>query len=288
VVGELSGRVVVVTGASSGLGKQAARALAASGARVHLVVRDPARGDATAHEIAAATGNHGLRVVVGDLSSQAEVHRVADELLATGEPIHVLLNNAGMIAGLRRTESVDGIESTIALNHLAYFTLTVLLLSRLREHAPSRIVNVASDAYKDAKGRFDFDDYDARRHYSPLRQYGRSKLANILFTRELASRLEGSGVTANAATPPRLTGTRFAHNVHPLAKVALRIWSPFALSPAKGAAPLVHLCSAPEVEGLNGTYWSGMRQPALEPAATNADDARRLWELSESLTGVRA
>jgi NAD(P)-dependent dehydrogenase (short-subunit alcohol dehydrogenase family) len=288
VTGELSGRVIVVTGATSGLGKEATRALAALGPRLYLVARDPARGEATIAGLTAETGNRDLHLVVGDLACQARVHDVADELLATGDPIHVLLNNAGMIAGLRRTESPDGIESTFALNHLAYFTLTLLVLARLQASTPARIVNVASDAYKDAKGRFDFDDYDARAYYSPLRQYGRSKLANILFTRELARRVEGSGVTANAAAPPRLTATRFAHNVHPLARVALTVWSPFALSPKKGAAPLVHLCRAPEVEGLNGTYWSGMRQPELQPAATNDDDARRLWALSESLTGVRA
>jgi retinol dehydrogenase 12 len=284
---DLTGRVIVITGATSGLGKETARALAGMGRpRLYLVARDRVRAERTVAEVAAATGNDDLRIVLGDLSSRVQTDAIADEVLATGDPIHVLLNDAGRISGLRREVSVDGIEMTIALNHLAYFALTLRLLPRLQASAPARIVNVASDAYKDAKGRFDFDDYNAESSYSPFRQYGRSKLANILFTRELARRLDGTGVTANAATPPRLTGTRFAQNVHPLAKVALRLWSPVALSPAKGAEPIVHLCSAPEVEELNGTYWSGMRRPELSAAATDDGDAHRLWELSAQLTGL--
>ncbi len=174
----------------------------------------------------------------------------------------------------------------MALNHLAYHTMTMLLLPRLRDDTPARIVNVASGAYKDLKGCFDFDDYNAERKYSPLRQYSLSKLANILFTRELARRLDGSGITANAGTPNRLTGTGFAHNVHFLAKVALTVWRPFALSPQKGALPIIHLCSSPSVEGQTGMYWDGMKQPELQLAATNDDDARRLWDLTVSLTGV--
>ncbi len=198
-----------------------------------------------------------------------------------------MLNNAGAVSKLHRQVSEDGIEMTIALNHLAYFMVTVLVLTRLRESGPARVVNVASDAYKDAKGRFDLDDYNAEAKYSPFRQYGRSKLANILFTRELARRLTGSGITVNACTPPRLTGTRFAHNVHPLAKVALGLWRPVAMSPKTGARSLVHLCSSPDVSDLTGSYWSGMKQPALTEAATNDDDAKRLWDLSATQVARR-
>lgn len=281
-----TGKVVLITGATSGLGRETALALGRLGARLYLVCRDASRAADTVARIARETGNDDARILIADLSSQREVRRVAEEFLATGDPLHVLCNNAGAIFRFRRQLSVDGVEMTIALNHLAYFTLTVLLLPRLRDHAPARIVNVASDAYRDAKGRFDFDDYDAARSYSPFRQYARSKLANILFTRELARRLEGTGVTANACSPPRLTGTRFAHNVHPLAKVSLRLWRPFTMSPSQGAAAIVHLCSSPVVEGLTGTFWSGFDQPELTPAAVNDDDARRLWALSASVTGV--
>jgi retinol dehydrogenase 12 len=282
----MRGNVVLITGATSGLGKEAAAAVAPMRPRLYLVGRDRARTEATAAAIAHASGNDDVHVLIGDLATQAGVRAVAAAFLATGDPLHVLLNNAGAVQGFRRQVSVEGVELTIALNHLAYFLLTVLLLERLRESAPARIVNVASDAYKSPNERFDFDEYNAERRYRPIRQYGRSKLANILFTRELARRLAGSGVTVNAATPPRLTATRFAHNVHPLAKVALRLASPFTMSPAKGAESVIHLCSSPEVAGMTGTYWSGMNQPPLTAAATNDADARRLWDLSTRLTGV--
>jgi len=282
----VNGRTVLITGATSGLGREAALALARRGATVVLVARNAARADKTREEIVEATRNDDVTVLLGDLSSQAEVQRVASEFLATGRPLHVLLNNAGGVFGFRREVSVDGHEMTFALNHLAYYTLTVLLRDRLTESAPARVVNVASDAYKGPKGRFDFDDYNAEQRYAPIRQYGYSKLANILFTRELARRVSGSGMTANAGTTPRLTSTRFAHNVHPLAKVALTLASPFTMSPRKGAQSLIHLAASPEVEGLNGTYWSGLKQPELTPAAGNDEDAARLWALSASLTGV--
>jgi NAD(P)-dependent dehydrogenase (short-subunit alcohol dehydrogenase family) len=279
----LHGRVVLVTGATSGLGRVAAFALARLGARIYLVCRDPARAARTVADMVAATGHRDLHVLHADLSTQADVRRVAAEFLATGDPLHVLLNNAGAVFGLRRQLSADGIEMTFALNQLAYFTLTTRLLPRLRDSAPARIVNVASDAYTMAGGRFDFADVNADRRYRPLRQYARSKLANLLFTRELARRLAGTGVTANAASPPGLTATRFAHNVHPLARIALRLAAPFCVPEADGAAPVIHLCSAPAVEGLSGRFFCGMADTALAPAATNDDDARRLWALCEVL-----
>lgn len=283
----LRGRVVLITGATSGLGRVAALALARMGPRLYLVGRDPDRAARTVAEIAEQTGHRDVRVLLADLSAQAEVRRVAGEFLATGDPLHVLLNNAGAVFGFRRQLSADGIEMTFALNHLAYFTLTALLLPRLRESAPARIVNVASDAYQMAKGRFDFADVNADRCYWPLRQYARSKLANILFTRELARQLAGTGVTANAVSPRGLTATRFAYNTHPLAKVGLTLIAPFCVSEAEGAAPSIHLCSAPAMEGRSGRFFYGMADTPLIPGATNDEDARRLWALSEELSGLR-
>jgi NAD(P)-dependent dehydrogenase (short-subunit alcohol dehydrogenase family) len=277
---------IVITGATSGLGREAALQLAALGCHLSIVGRNRERTEQTAAQIMRATGNESVDVLIADLSSQADVRRVANELLASSDRLDVLLNNAGAVFGFRRATSVDGIEMTFALNHLAYFTLTVLLMPRLRAGVPTRIVNVTGDAYKDAKGHFDFDDYDAARRYRPILQYGRSKLANILFTRELARRLEGSGISANAVGPARTTATRFAHNVHPLAAVAMHVASPFLLSVDKGAAPIVHLCASPDLDGVNGTYWSGWKQPHLTAAATSAADAERLWRLSAELTGV--
>ncbi len=275
----------MITGGSSGLGRQTAMALAAQGTRLWLVSHDQDRADAVKRDIAEATGNHDVTVLACDLSAQCDVRWVAERFLESGERLDVLINNAGAVRGFRREVSVDGIERTFALNHLAYFTLTMMLLPRLSEYAPARIVNVTGDSYKGAKGRFDFDDYNAERSYKPLRQYAQSKLANLLFTRELARHLDATRVTVNAAGPSRTTATSFAHNVHPLAKVAMRVASPFLLSPEHGAAPIVYLSTAPDAAELNGTYWSGMQQPELTDAV-NDEDARRLWDLSAKLTGV--
>jgi retinol dehydrogenase-12 len=279
----LHGKTVMITGATSGLGREAALALAGMGARLYVVCRDRARADGLVADIDRATGNREVRPLIADLSSQREVRGVADQFLAAGEPLHVLLNNAGAVF-LRRELSVDGFERTFALNHLAYFTLTRALLDRLRDSAPARVVNVASDAYTMAKGRFDFDDFNATRSYRFMRQYGRSKLANILFTRELARRLAGSSVTADAVSPPGLTATRFAHNTHPLAKVFFWLAAPFCVTAEEGARGLIALCSSPAVAGVSGRFYVGTSERKLTPAAMDDDDARRLWELSAQLT----
>jgi NAD(P)-dependent dehydrogenase (short-subunit alcohol dehydrogenase family) len=284
----VAGKSVLITGATSGIGLQTARTLAPLGAHLHLVGRDRERTERTASELSRSSGNDEVHVLVGDLSSLAEVERVANEFLACGEPLDVLVNCAGAVFGFRREESVDGFEMTFALNHLAYFALTMRVLPRLREADAARVVNVTGDAYKDAKGRFDFANYNGEINYRPIRQYGQSKLANILFTRELARRLDGSRITANAVGPHRTSATRFAHNVHPLAKIAMTVARPFLLSPEKATAPVMHACTAAELDGATGTYWSGMNQPELTDAATNDEDAVRLWELSAELTGLDA
>jgi NAD(P)-dependent dehydrogenase (short-subunit alcohol dehydrogenase family) len=277
---------VVITGATSGLGLQTARSLAPLLPRLYLIGRDEARARRAAADVARESGNDDVHVLLADLSARDEVRRLADELLIREDRIAVLVNNAGAVFGFRREVSVDGIEMTFALDHLAYYALTLLLLPALTAAAPARVVNVTGDSYKDAKGRFDFDDWNAEARYRPIRQYGRAKLANILFTRELARRLADTGVTVNAAGPSRTTATRFAHNVHPLAKVAMSVAKPFLLSVEHGAAPIIQLCTAPELERVTGTYRSGLREPELTDAATNEDDARRLWELSARLTGI--
>jgi NAD(P)-dependent dehydrogenase (short-subunit alcohol dehydrogenase family) len=206
--------------------------------------------------------------------------------MSTGEPLHILLNNAGGMFGFRRQLSPDGFELTFALNHLAYYTLTLLLLDRLAASAPARIVNVASDAYTMAGGRFPFDDFNADRQYNPIRQYARSKLANILFTRELARRLAGTGVAANSATPPGLTAMRFAYSTHRLARFFMPLVRPFALSPEKGAESQVFLCSSPSMDGVSGKHYSGTQEASLRPEACNDEDSLGLWELSAKLTGL--
>jgi NAD(P)-dependent dehydrogenase (short-subunit alcohol dehydrogenase family) len=276
----------MITGASSGLGKAAALALARMRPRLYLVCRDRERAERTVAEIERDGGPADVRVLLADLSSQREVRRVAAEFLATGDPLHVLLNNAGAIFGLRRQVSVDGIELTFALNHLAYFTLTLALLDRLKASAPARIVNVASDGYTMAKGRFDFGDYNAESRYAPHRQYGRSKLANILFTRALARRLAGTSVTANAASPRGSVGTRFAYSTHPLSRFALRFLALVWQSADEGARASVALSSAPELAGVSGKVYFGVQEAVLTAAATNEEDEERLWDLSLRLTGL--
>jgi NAD(P)-dependent dehydrogenase (short-subunit alcohol dehydrogenase family) len=281
---DLHARVCMVTGATSGIGKAAATELARMGARLVLVARDRGRAERTVEEIADASKNRDLEVMLADLSSRDQVRRLAADFLATGKALHVLLNNAGVLM-FRREETADGIETTFAVNHLAYFLLTNLLLERLKASAPARIVNVASDAYAYARGRLDFDDLESRRHYRPMQVYGKSKLANILFTRELARRLDGTGVTANALHPG-FVGSNFARNNGLLASIGMLVARPFARSPAKGAETAVYLCSSPDVEGVSGKYFFDEKEKWPKRYAQNDEDARRLWEVSERMTGV--
>ncbi len=278
-------RTALVTGASSGFGRAAAEALARDGFELFLACR---KAERAADEVRQASGNPRVHALAADLSVRREVRRVAEDFLATGRPLHLLLNNAGAVFGIPRGETVDGLEQTFALNHLAYFELTMRLLERLREGGPARVVNVASDGYTMAGGRFDFDDYNAERRYGPARQYGASKLANILFTRELARRLEGTGVTTLSWSPTRLTATRFARDVHPISWLAMVLLRPFALSTAQAAPALIALCREGGASRQHGLHFSGERQAELRPAARDDGDARRLWDLSVELTGVGA
>ena len=281
-------RTALVTGATSGFGRAAAEALARDGTELFLVCRNAERAGRAAEEVRESSGNPAVHPIAADLRVRAEVRRAAEAFLASGRPLHLLLNNAGAVFGIPRGETVDGVEQTLALNHLAYFELTLRLLERLRESAPAKVVNVASDGYTMARGRFDFDDYNAGRRYGPARQYGASKLANILFTRELARRLEGSGVTTLSWSPTRLTATRFCHDVHPVSRIAMALLRPFALSTERAVPPLLALCRGGDPEEQHGRHFSGARCAELRPAARNDGDARRLWELSAELTGVEA
>jgi NAD(P)-dependent dehydrogenase (short-subunit alcohol dehydrogenase family) len=283
-MGAMTGRVCMVTGATSGIGRAAAEELARRGAQVVLVGRSRERGEQTLSEIRGRTNNPNVSLLLADLSSQQQIRALADEFLATGRPLHVLLNNAGVIH-LSRERTEDGIEATFAVNHLAYFLLTNLLLERLRESAPARVVNVSSDAHRSAGGRLDMDDLQSERAYSAMRVYGKSKLANILFTRELARRLDATGVTA-AALHPGFVGSNFARNNGWLGSVAMTLLRPFARSPQKGAETAVHLCCSPDLEGSTGGYWYDCRPHEPAAFALDDEDARRLWAISEGMTGL--
>ena len=280
----IEGKTVLVTGATNGIGQVSALALARMGAKLFITARDPARAEATRAEIARVAPGASVRVLLADLSRQAEIRRAAAEFLAIGEPLHVLLNNAGVVQ-LRRSETADGIETTFAVNHLVYFLLTNLLLERIRASAPGRIVNVASDAHR-MGGPLDFDDLGSARRYSAMGVYGRSKLANLLFTRELARRLAGSGVTVNAVHPGAVRTGLGLNNDAPILKTLVRLVQPFFRSPERGARTSVWACTAPELEGVSGRYFSDCREKQPSAAATDDAAARRLWDASAKLVGL--
>ncbi len=273
----------IVTGATSGIGKATASALAGMGARLGLVCRDPERAAATMREIRERTGNDDVGPFLADLASQAAIRRVAGEIAARYPQIHLLINNAGVV-NLHRTTTEDGIETVFAVNHLAYFLLTNLLLDRLRAGAPSRIVNVSSDAHKLARG-IRFDDPGFERGYKAMRVYGHSKLANVLFTRELARRLAGSGVTVNAVHPGAVA-TGLGKNNGPLATLLIRTLAPFFRTPERGAETTLHVATSPDLEGVTGRYFANCREKRTSAAANDPEAARRLWELSARLTGL--
>ena len=279
----MDGQVCVITGATSGIGRAAASDLAALGARVVIVARDPVRGAAARDEIAEETGNRGVALEVADLASQKQIRGLAARLLATCPEIHVLINNAGLALGERRLTE-DGLEETFAVNHLAPFLLTNLLLDRLRGSAPARVVTVASAAHRGAA--IPFDDLNGERGFSGWLAYAWTKLANILFTTELARRLDGSGVTATCLHPG-VVATGFARE-GPLLIREFQRWVGrlFLLDPKRGADTLVWLASSPEVAGASGGYYVKRRLQTPSRAARDAAAARRLWKVSERLTGL--
>jgi NAD(P)-dependent dehydrogenase (short-subunit alcohol dehydrogenase family) len=276
----MKGTVCVVTGATSGIGKAAATALARLGATVVLVGRDRGRTEAAAAEIAPVSASP-PRAEVADLASLEQVRGLAGRLAGL-ERIDVLINNAGLVLGERRI-TPDGLEHVFALNHLAPFLLTSLLLPKLTASAPARVVTVTSDAHSAA--RLDLSDPNLEHGWDSWRSYANSKLANILFTRELARRLEGTGVTANCAHPG-VVRTGFGRESRPLLKLGIVIARPFMLSPERGADTIVYLASSPDVAGQTGGYY--VKRQRREPSAAARDDAaaRELWELSETLTGL--
>ncbi len=273
----ISGKTVVITGSSRGIGRVAALSLAGQGAAVSLVVRNRELGEKVAAEIAAA-GAPTARVFVADLSSIREVRRVGAELCAAHEKIDVLINNAGAIY-MKREETVEGLERTFATNHMAYFVLTNALLEPLKRGAPSRIVNVSSEAHRVA---MNWDDLLSEKSYGGMQTYGRSKLANILFTRAIARRLEAAGVTANSLHPG-VIGSNFGHNDNGFFSFLAKLGRPFLATEADGAKTTIYLASSPEVAGVTGKYFSKSRVAKPRHHAEDDAGAERLWDYSEAL-----
>jgi retinol dehydrogenase-14 len=278
---ELEGRVVVITGASSGIGAAAAVELARRGARIVPVGRDPKRLDRVAREIESAGAPRPIEPLRADFASLADVRRLASELLERNERIHVLVNNAGAIFAKRKL-SAEGHELTLQVNHLAPFLLTNLLLDRLRASAPARIVITSSGAH--AGGLLDLDDLELERSWTAWRAYSNSKLANVLFTRELAKRLE-SKIVANCLHPGVIR-TRLGRDMRGAVAAGWAIARPFFGSPRRGARTLTYLASAPEAGEVSGAYFESSRQRGLRGQAADDFFAERLWEESERLTGL--
>ena len=278
---EMTGRVCVITGASRGIGKASAEALASLGASLTLVCRQQADGDKVAGEISrrpAAVPD----VVAADLSSQSEIRRAAGEIRERHPTVQVLINNAGLFTR-RRQLTVDGLEQQFAVNHLAYFLFTNLLLDCLRAGAPSRIINVSSGAHSGSQ--LDLADLQGERSYDGNRAYSQSKLANILFTYELAGRLRGAGVTANCLHPG-VIATRLLADYMGMPAAGGALARTFGAKPEKGAETIVYLASSPEVEGVTGKYFVNKRPVTSSRESYDEAAARRLWAGSERLTGI--
>jgi NAD(P)-dependent dehydrogenase (short-subunit alcohol dehydrogenase family) len=278
----MQGKTVVATGATSGIGAIAVERLAAMGARIVFIARNADRAEATLRRLRQAAPGREHRAHFADLSILTEVKRVGAEIAASERRIDALVNNAGAMY-LHRRVTVDGLEMTFALNHMSYFVLTGVLRERLIASSPSRIVNTASNAHGAAK--LDFDDLQSVKNYGMLRAYSRSKLCNILFTRELARRLGGEGVTANCLHPG-FVATRIADEAGGLVGRFAWVSKLFARSPEKGADTIVHLVSSPDVAGENGGYFFDRKRIEPSAAARDAASAVKLWERSEALAAA--
>jgi NAD(P)-dependent dehydrogenase (short-subunit alcohol dehydrogenase family) len=278
----MTGKTVLITGGTGGIGRAAAVGLASMGARVGITGRDRARAEAAAAAISRESGNPMVDVFVADMSSQAEVRRLADEVRAAYPRLDVLLNNVGGFWAHRHV-TADGLEHTFALNHLAPFLLTNLLLERLLASAPARIVTVSSGAQ--SMGKIDFEDLMGEEKYSGSRAYNQSKLANVMFTYELARRLEGTGVTATALHPG-LTSTAFSGE-DPSMGLLVKVLRPFMKRPARGAETPIFLASSADVEGVTGKYFSGRKATRSRESSYDASAAARLWQVSADLVGLQ-
>ncbi len=278
----MNGKTVLITGATGGIGSATAMGLAAMGARLAIIGHDRERAESTAREIS-AVGGWPTQVFVADLSSQSEVRRLADEVLQRLPRIDVLVNNVGGYWNTRHV-TADGLERTFALNHLAPFLLTSLLIDRLARSAPARVVTVSSNTQ--ALGRIDFDDLQGERSYSGARAYNQSKLANVVFTYELARKLHGTSVTANALHPGVVRTSFGADDPGTVQRLLTPFMRPFMKAAAQGAATSVHLASAPDLERVTGRYFANSKPRKSSKRSYDQAAAARLWQVSSDLTGL--
>ena len=277
--GGMKGKVVMVTGANAGMGKEISLALARMGATLVMVGRDRERGEAARKEVMSATGNHAVELLLADLSSQQSIRSLVRDFMAAHNRLDGLVNNAGMSLPARQ-ETADGVETVFATNHLGPFLLTNLLLPVLTASAPSRVVTVSSGVQ--AMAKIDFDDLQEVKSYSEIRSYNQSKLANLMFTYELARRLKGTGVTANALEPGFI-------KTEMKVQFTFNMFSFMRGKPVDGAKPTVFLASSPEVDGVTGTFFNN-KGVATKSSPLSYDEAaaRRLWQVSAELTHLDA
>jgi NAD(P)-dependent dehydrogenase (short-subunit alcohol dehydrogenase family) len=275
----MTGKICLITGGNSGIGKATAVRLAKMGATVVIVSRNKEKGETAVTDIIAKSGNNNVELIQADMSSQSSIHKLAEDFKARHEKLRLLINNAGVYL-TKRSETEDGVESTFAINHLGPFLLTSLLLDTLKTSAPSRIVNVTSDAHNGAK--INFEDLQGEKRFSGWQAYGQSKLAMILFTHELAKKLEGTGVTVNSAHPG-VVRTNFAKNNGGIVMLGFRFLGIFFISPESSAKRILYVATSGDLEGVTGKYFTKMHEVRSSPESYDDDAARRLWLVSEQL-----
>ena len=280
----MQGKVCVVTGANSGIGKATAMGLAQMGATVVIVCRDQAKGEGAQHEITEKSGNDAIDLMLADLTSQASIRQLAENIQQRYQQLHVLINNAGGV-NLTRRETSDGLEATFAVNYLAPFLLTNLLLDKLKASSPARIVNVSSESHQ--SGYIKMDDLELEKGYRLMRAYGQSKLALVLFTYELARRLQGTGVTANCLHPGFVATNIGQNGVGSIGRSIVKlIFSRLGISPEEGAKTSIYLASSPEIEGVTGKYFAKSIPVRSAPISYDETLQRQLWDESVKLVNL--
>ena len=279
---EIKNKNVLITGATSGIGEATAIDLAKKGANIFFIARNNLKAQNLSDKIEFISGKR-PKFFIADLASLKNIKESALEFISLDIPLHVLLNNAGLINNNRK-ETVEGFEEVFSINHLAYFYLTHLLLDKLKEGTPSRIINVSSGAHAFVKG-FNFDDVNSLKEYKPFKVYGYSKLANILFTKKLSQVLENENIIVNCLHPG-VVGTGFGQNNGIFSKILFNLSKPFMRSSEKGAETSIYLCSSPDVSDVSGQYFYNCKIAKTTSWANNQEDADRLWDLSKELTGI--
>lgn len=282
---DMNGKICLVTGATDGIGKETARVLLQLGATVVAVGRSPQKIEQTAQELKQKSGSTRLEFLQADFADQEQIRQLAAQFQAKYEQLDVLINNAATVT-ISRQETEDGLEMMFAVNHLGYFLLTMLLLDTLKASTPSRIVNVASDGHEGAV--LNFADLQSEQDFSAMKGYGRSKLANIYFTYELARRLEGSGVTVNVLHPGFIATNLGANNVPVIGGLIKKIVNLSAKDVSKGAETIIYLATSPEVEGVNGKYFVDCQPKSSSPVSYDETAAQQLWSVSAEMVGLKA